>query len=360
MKIGIYDPYLDTLSGGEKYMLSIANCLSGKHNTDVLWDDSRIKQKALDKLNIDLKKVDITANFFSAKVNTFDRVVKSREYDLLIIMSDGSIPMSLSKKTYLHFQHPVEWVKPGIKEKLKLARIDKIICNSYFTKIFIDRKFGLDSAVLYPPCVFAEDVKKNSLSADKSKKNIILTVGRLSPDGKDGDIKKIKILIEAFKSMVDEGLRNWELRAAVSFLNENTALSDDIEKLAVNYPIKIIKNCAYDELKKLYKSAKIYWHATGYGADLSKNPEKAEHFGITTVEAISWGALPVVFNGGGLPEIVDDKITGYLWDDIDDLKKNTKKIMLDEALREEMNKLGRKKIEDFTYESFCRKLGQLI
>ena len=27
MRIGIFDPYLDTLSGGEKYMLSIASCL---------------------------------------------------------------------------------------------------------------------------------------------------------------------------------------------------------------------------------------------------------------------------------------------------------------------------------------------
>lgn len=341
-------------------MLGIAGCLSDKHKTDVLWGDSGIKQKALDKLNIDLKSVGIVPNFLSTKVNIFERLIESHKYDLLIILSDGSIPMSFSKKTYLHFQHPVEWVEPDMKTKLKLARIDKIICNSYFTKYFIDRKFGVESTVLYPPCISLEEIKMNSLSAVKSKKNIILTVGRLSPDSKYTDIKKIKVLIETFKSMVDEGLGNWEMRAAVSFLDENTALADEIEELTVNYPVKIIRNCEYEELKKLYKSAKIYWHAAGYGVDLSRYPEKAEHFGITIVEAISWGVLPLVFSGGGLPEIVDDRITGYLWDDIEELKKNTKKIMLDDALRIEMNKLGAKKVENFTYENFCKRLSQLI
>ena len=38
MKIGIYDPYLDDIGGGEKYMMSIAEVLSLENIVDVLLD----------------------------------------------------------------------------------------------------------------------------------------------------------------------------------------------------------------------------------------------------------------------------------------------------------------------------------
>ena len=40
MKIGIYDPYLDDLGGGEKYMMKIAQCLSEQNEVYVFWDNS--------------------------------------------------------------------------------------------------------------------------------------------------------------------------------------------------------------------------------------------------------------------------------------------------------------------------------
>ena len=55
MKIGIFDPYLGTLSGGEKYMLSIASCLSKEHEVYVFWDQEKeeeIKREAKRKLAI--------------------------------------------------------------------------------------------------------------------------------------------------------------------------------------------------------------------------------------------------------------------------------------------------------------------
>ena len=53
-----------------------------------------------------------------------------------------------------------------------------------------------------------------------------------------------------------------------------------------------------------YKLAKIYWHASGFGEDLETHPEKAEHFGITTVEAMINGLVPIVIDAGGQKEIV--------------------------------------------------------
>ena len=124
MRIGLYDPYLDTLSGGEKYMLTMAACLSEDNETSVFWDDASILQKAHNKLNIDLSKVKIEQNIFSPKISLFKRLLLTKKYDCLIILSDGSIPLALAKKTILHFQFPVEWIKgDDYKTKIKLSRI---------------------------------------------------------------------------------------------------------------------------------------------------------------------------------------------------------------------------------------------
>ena len=39
MKAGIYDPYLDTLGGGERYVLAVANCwLKRGWNVNIFWE----------------------------------------------------------------------------------------------------------------------------------------------------------------------------------------------------------------------------------------------------------------------------------------------------------------------------------
>jgi glycosyltransferase involved in cell wall biosynthesis len=362
MRIGIYDPYLDTLSGGEKYMLTAASCLSEKNDVTIFWDDPSIIDIAHKKLHIDLSKTTVKPNIFSREVSFPDRLLKTRAYDLLIILSDGSLPVTLSSKTILHFQFPVEWVKgDDLITKTKLLKVNTIICNSQFTKKFIDKKFNVNSKILYPPCIAGSDLKKFSTQKDKEKKeNMILTVGRYSPLSEGNSIKKIEVMIGVFKKMVDQGLRNWKFIAVVSFLKENEKYLDKLEDIVKNYPIKIIKNSSFAELEKLYNAAKIYWHATGFGEDLEEHPERAEHFGITTVEAMAHKVVPVVIEKGGQPEIVDDSINGFLWETQEELMQRTKRLMIDDNLREQMANLAQKKSQEFTIEKFCEELQKII
>ncbi|MBU4190339.1 MAG: glycosyltransferase, partial [Candidatus Thermoplasmatota archaeon] len=59
--------------------------------------------------------------------------------------------------------------------------------------------------------------------------------------------------------------------------------------------------------------------AAGFGVDEEKEPEKVEHFGITTVEAAAAGCVPVVIRKGGQPEIVKEGINGLLWEKEEEL-----------------------------------------
>ena len=362
MEIGIYDPYLDTLSGGEKYMLTAAACLLVDNKVTIFWDDQTILDQARKKLHIDLSGVTIKKNIFAAKFSALKRLNETRKYDRLIILSDGSLPLTLARKTILHFQFPVEWVKSDrLEAKIKLMKISKVVCNSIFTKTFIDKKFHIRSTVLYPPCVTLEDIRKNSdRSLLAEKENIILTVGRFSPLPDGSSIKKLEIMIKAFKEMIDAGLIKWKFIAAISFLEENENLAHNLQDSIKNYPIKILNNINYNDLNKLYRSAKIYWHAAGFGEDLEKHPERAEHFGITTVEAMTHKVVPVAYARGGQPEIVDDNINGFLWETEAELIAKTKKIMIDDKLRRQMANLGLKKIEQFSLEKFCRDLQEII
>lgn len=362
MKVGIYDPYLDTLSGGEKYMLTAAACLSRENDVTIFWDDPSIIGIARNKLHINLDRATVKPNIFSAKFPFFKRLLETKAYDALIILSDGSIPVTLAKKTILHFQFPVEWVKgDGLVTKIKLLKAGTIICNSEFTKKFIDKKFNINSKVLYPPCIFGNDIKKfSSQKEGEKKKNIILTVGRYSPLSNGNSIKKIEVMIGVFRQMVDNGLKNWQFTAAVSSLKENEKYLDELEDMVKSYPVKIIKNINFNELNKLYMDAGIYWHAAGFGENMEEHPERAEHFGITTVEAMAHKVVPVVIEKGGQPEIVEDGVNGFLWETKEELIQKTKRLMIDGKLREQMANLARKKSLQFTVEKFCKELQKII
>jgi glycosyltransferase involved in cell wall biosynthesis len=360
MRIGIYDPYLDSLSGGEKYMLTAAACLSSKNEVIIFWDDPSITEKAYKKLHIDLSKVMVKPNIFSSKVSFLNKLFETKKFDRLIILSDGSIPMALTK-TILHFQHPVEWVKGNdLKTNFKISKIGSVICNSMFTKKFIDKKFNIKSNILYPPCINEKEIENFSSQKLSTKKNNILTVGRYSPLPEGSSSKKLEIMLKVFKQMVDNGLRNWKFVAAISYLQENEKYISSLENTIKNYPIIFIRNSEYSELEKLYDEAKIYWHAAGFGENLEKHPERAEHFGITTVEAMAHKVVPVVIDRGGQQEIVDDNIDGFLWETEEELKQKTKRLMIDDKLREQMAGLALKKVHQFTVEKFCEELKKII
>ena len=353
MKIAIYDPYLDAFGGGEKYMMTAAQYLSESHDVSILWDDSGDIEKNEERFGLDLSKTTLAHNLFSSKTSLFKRLQQSKTYDALFYLSDGSIPVVSTKKLVIHLQFPIEWVHVDVKTKLKLKRVHTVVVNSQFTKKFIDKKLGIASTVLYPPVM----IKKS----DVTKENMILHVGRFMKTGVEGvDYKKQYFLIDTFKKMVDSGLKDWKFVIGASVKTADLAYFQKMQSIAAGYPISFIINATNDELWKSYNSAKIYWHASGYGEDLDKHPERAEHFGISTVEAMGAGAVPIVIHAGGQKEIVQDTKNGFFWDTQDECIEKTKLIIHDEKLREKIQKQGEIDAKQFGYEKFCESLKAIF
>ena len=357
MRIGVYDPYLDSLGGGERYMLTIASCLANENEVVVFWHDKEILQKAQKKLDIDLSKVKVTTNIFDPKRSAVKKLIESSHYDCIFFLSDGSIPVTLARKTILHFQFPVEWVNgQTLLNKIKLNKVTDVICNSKFTKKYIDKKFNIESTVIYPPCGNTE--KPNEYT--DNKQNLVITVGRYNPLSEGKSFKKHEVLIETWKKLIDNGLKNWKFIIATSYLDEHKKQVDELEKQIEKYPIEIVRHASFTEITQLYQKAKIYWHASGFGENIDQHPERTEHFGITVVEAMQYGVIPIVFNAGGTPEIIDQSIDGYLWNTTEELIEYTNKLMSHDTMRLGMTKEAVEKAKKFSTNKFCKKLKDFI
>lgn len=348
MKIGFYSPYLDTFGGGERYILTLASYFSEKHDVDIFWDDSAIKAPLTRLLKINLTKTKFVENIFRKSI--LKKIRETKKYDLIFVLSDGSVPFSLAKKNILHFQVPFIFPKISAKAKFNLKRYKYIIVNSRFTKKYIDRSFKVDSSVIYPPV----DVK--SLTPSKKEK-LIVSVGRFSQNQLHP--KKQEVLIEVFKELY-KSEPTWKLILAGQVKKQDYKYFNKLKASIKGHAIRISENISYDGLRKLYAKASMYWHATGFGEDEEKNPQKMEHFGIATVEAQAAGAVPVVIAKGGQKEIVQDGKNGRLWTTKTQLYEITKELINNNSEWRKLSASAIKNSKRFSQERFIKEYEKII
>lgn len=226
---------------------------------------------------------------------------------------------------------------------LPLSEYSEYWLNQYWPRIPCSKQY-----LLYPPVLNNYDVYPND-----NKKNIILSVGRFFVEGHNKkQLEMVKCFIKHEKYF--EGYE-YHLAGALADRVEDKEYVDQIKQLTEGHPnIFLHINCSYDELKNLYKSAKIFWHATGYGVDPNENPEQMEHFGITTVEAMNFSVVPVVINAGGQSEIVNNAVNGFLWNTLDECAEYTRILISDENLRCTMAEKASMRSKDFSIQAFYR------
>lgn len=358
IKIGIYDPYLDTLGGGERYILTVAESLILQgHQVNIFWSgDPDFVTKGAARFSLNLNNINIVPNIFNKNTSLLSRFKTLLGYDTIFYLSDGSLPFLFSKNNIVHFQVPFKFnftLTEKLLNSIKFLFINTIICNSQFTSKVFTKTFNHHNKVLYPPV----DVDKFKIS--KNKENIILSVGRF-----DNllNSKRQDILIKAFSQLISNTSIKWKLVLAGGS-KENPQTNQYLKKLlkeSHNLPIEIIVNPSFDQLVDLYSKSKIYWHAAGYDVDQNLNPENTEHFGIVVVEAMSAGLIPIVVNKGGLPEIVSHQKNGFLWNSIEELIATTKILINSPDLQSKMSLKAIQTSKFFNKSVFTKNLLNII
>jgi len=352
MKAGIFSPYLDTLGGGERYAMTVAEGLAKSGwAVEVFWDDEALRPKLAQRFGLSLEKIEFAPNIFKHANNLFRRWFQTHAYDALFYVSDGSIPFLFGRKNILHFQVPFQKVNgKNFLNRLKLKKIDKIVCNSQFTKRFIDQEFDVKSIVVYPP---VDTV--NFYPSQKEK--VILGVSRFS---KSLHAKKQEVLIDVFKKLSTAGLKEWRLILAGGLKKEDQNYFNKLIKKARGLPVEFLTNATISQLKKLYGQASIFWHAAGFGEDENLHPERMEHFGIVVVEAMAAGCVPIAIGKGGIPEIIKHKTNGFLWQTKEELESVTLQLIKSPKILKKISIRAIKDSRKFSKEVFCQKIYEII
>lgn len=223
---------------------------------------------------------------------------------------------------------------------------DAFLCNSHYTERHLKRMWRIPDekiSVVYPPVGMIGD-------GAVGKKRQIVICSRIEPS------KSLHILVEAFTRL---RLENVRLAVAGAKLPEDEVYYQKILKIAENADVAFHLNPSRAELESLYRESLIFWHAKGLETEENLHPDLLEHFGITTVEAMSAGCIPVVIDKGGQQEIVDEGKNGFKWSNTDKLLEKTRAV-LRAASPLYMQKTAEEKARLYSFDNFVVHLKDVL
>ena len=195
---------------------------------------------------------------------------------------------SIKRKVYLW---PFKgWVERGVK------KLDLVFCNSIYTKGEIERYWrGLgirDPVVVYPPVRLDRFWCSQPL---EGRRNRVAYVGRFIPAKRHDIMKRLAVDLPAYEFVsvgaLTEGERRW--------------FEEFSKNLPKNYTLRA--NVPGEELIRILQESRVYVH-----------PCPSESFGVSPIEALASGCVPLVLNSSALIELFPEE---FRWSDYTELQK---------------------------------------
>lgn len=210
---------------------------------------------------------------------------------------------------------------------------EKIICNSNFTASVYHELYHEDFNnidVIYPPIQLSQDKVYDKI------KNTVVTLGRFSNEKRQ--LEQIEIAKQLpqlnFKIIGFTGDDKYFKKCRKKIENEK------IEN------VTLLPNISFIEIEKHLNESTFFLHNV-----------RMEPFGISTIQAISKGCIPIVHNSGGSKEIVQsDKL---LFNSVDECIK-----IFSNLNEESINLLNaefkNRDLSIYSKENFIQKFGEIL
>jgi glycosyltransferase involved in cell wall biosynthesis len=191
-----------------------------------------------------------------------------------------------------------------VMERALVARASDmlLLANSYFTAKAVQEQVGITPSVIYPP-VFLKKMK--TMNSARKCKNIVLTIARFSPE------KKLELIPLVARDVDAHFVILGSIRDSTSYIR----VCKLIKEHGVKDKVSIIvdnPNNFYVKIKLLQK-ARVYFHTMPF-----------EPFGISIVEGMGAGCIPVVHDSGGAREFVPKR---WRYESIEDAKQKIKEAL---------------------------------
>jgi glycosyltransferase involved in cell wall biosynthesis len=186
----------------------------------------------------------------------------------------------------------LEWLRDAYE---KLMKNSTILTNSEYSRKAIFDAYGIDDAIVLSPPVDVDTFRNATLlsSSYDEREDIILVVCRIDP------LKKIENAIKFAKLLKENNIgKGMKIIGSLDLYYSDyySYLKKMIADFNLTDYITFETNISLDKLLLFMKKSKIYFH-----------PRPAEHFGISIVEAMSAGLVPIVPDIGGQIEFVPSK-----------------------------------------------------
>jgi glycosyltransferase involved in cell wall biosynthesis len=388
-RIAVYDRYWRTLGGGEQFAGGIAEILAADHDVDVLGPEAPNLEALKERLGVDLSRCNYRQITDEQSVSE-----ASKEYDLFINCTYLSFaPCQAKAGLYVaHFPAPpdpaaaklrqrraviakglgllpqvvlpnraqqarINWAGDALPTAPGLSTYTTVVANSTYTQHWLDRLWGVQAEVLYPP---VHVPSPSSVAPLADREPIILTIGRFV-DPTLGHCKKQAELIEAFALLNrQEVASGWTLHIVGGCEPANRNYLQKVRKAAAGLPVHIHLNATGEVRDDLLARASIYWHGAGLGEDPELHPDRYEHFGISVVEAMGHGLVPVVLNAAGPAEIVRDTKDGHHVHDIAGFASQTAQLIRNETERLTLAASSIDRSQNFAMPAFTNRLHSVV
>ena len=299
MKIGIIHGFVGGGGGTEKTLYAIITSLIEGGHQVTLYTISKpsIKIpsiKIISTLPFHLPIFGLYQRYMESKL-----IVKAKDEDLIIQASGGLVlPEKKDQKVIIYCHHDFQnetkkditkykgvwswYYKPyyilsqKFVNRLNDANI-LLISNSKFIQDSIKQKFSKNSVVIYPP------VELELFQNDTKKENSVITVSRYSQE------KNLEFAIDVFQDTDVKYTLIGNTKTRVNKLYYEKILAS---VNGIRSKISLLKNVERSKVVENLQRSKVYFHAS------------PETFGISVVESIAAGCIPIVPDNSAHKETV--------------------------------------------------------
>lgn len=221
-----------------------------------------------------------------------------------------------------------------LNEKYVISKIKNIITVSPHAKEILEKRSDSNIYVISNGIVLI-DLEKSSLN-NKIQPSSILFFGVLRRE------KGIDLLLQAMTKIIEK-IPKVHLYIAGAGSQEGI-LKKLTNDLNIKDYVTFLGFIPEEEKPSIY-----------YSADLYVLPSRYENEPITILEAMSFGKAIVASKIYGIPYLIDDGITGLLFEcgDINDLAEKIIVLMTDKNLNKKMGYAGLQKAKEFTWDKIC-------
>jgi len=206
----------------------------------------------------------------------------------------------------------------------KIRRINLVLAISKYSKSYFDQEWKIPTTLVYPAC--------NMVQPRQARDNVVVTAARSVPE------KNLELFWEVAK--------RFPTYEFVLLLTRDPRFIEYSRALESAAPAngRVFVNPNKEIYHETLARSKIYLHLM-----------RGEHFGITIVESMSAGCVPVVHDSGGPKEIVGG--SGLRWQKEDDIPRL---LAIADASYEAMSKLSMERAKAFSREKFDKSFGEVL